>query len=100
MGGFFGDGWWRTDCFEFGGNWHHTFLGGLFRGVNSDFGGLHHNIFGWIYLDGDGQTVLNFAGTGTTKFSGGLFRGENSYFGGLHHNILGGLIWMVMDRLF
>ena len=22
---------------------------------------------------GDGQTVLNFAGTGTTKFSGGLF---------------------------
>ncbi len=33
-------------------------------------------------LDGDGQTVLNFAGTGTTKFSGGLFREVNSYFGG------------------
>ena len=61
--------------------------GGLFRGVNSYFGGtapqyfwvdilggLHHNIFGWIVLDGDGQT--------TTKFSGGVFRGVNSYFGG------------------
>ena len=31
---------------------------------------------------GDGQTVLNFAGTGTAKFSGGLFRGVNSCFGG------------------
>ena len=26
------------------------FLGGLFRGVNSCLGGLHHNIFGWIVL--------------------------------------------------
>jgi len=35
-------------------------------------------------MSGDGQTVLNLAGTGTTKFSGGLFRGVNSdYFGGL-----------------
>jgi hypothetical protein len=30
-------------------------------------------------MGGDGQTILNFAGTGTTKFSGGLFRGVNSY---------------------
>jgi hypothetical protein len=33
-------------------------------------------------MGGDGQTVLNFVGTGTIKFSGGLFRGVNSYFGG------------------
>ena len=37
---------------------------------------------------GDGQTVLNFAGTGTTKFSGRLFRRENSYFGGTGITIL------------
>ncbi len=45
-------------------------------------------------LDGDGLTVLNLAGTGTTKFSGGLFRGVNSYFGALHNNIFG---WIVLD---
>jgi hypothetical protein len=35
-----------------------------------------------LLMGGDGQTVLNFVGTGTIKFSGGLFRGVNSYFGG------------------
>ncbi len=72
----------------------------------------------------DGQTVLNFAGTGTTKFSGGLLRGVNSYYWPLtmviigwivsrselrfgadwHHNILGWIVWrkrwVVTDRLF
>ena len=33
-------------------------------------------------MGSDGQTVLNFSGTGTTKFFDGLFRGVNSYFGG------------------
>ena len=48
---------------------------GLFRGVNSYFGGLAPQYF-WVDclpMGGDGQTVLNFAGTGTTKFSVGLF---------------------------
>ena len=40
----------RADCFE---EYSHI------------LGGLHHNIFWWIVLDGDGQT--------TTKILGGLF---------------------------
>ena len=48
-------------------------------------GGLAPQYF-WVDclpMGGDGQTVLNFAETGTTKFLVGLFRGVNSYFGGL-----------------
>jgi len=33
-------------------------------------------------MGGDGQTVLNLAGTGTKKFSARLFLGLNLYFGG------------------
>ena len=49
---------------------------------------------------GDGQTVLNFAGTGTTKFSVGLFGGH--ILGDWHHNIFGWIVcgWVVTDRLF
>jgi hypothetical protein len=47
-------------------------------------------------MGGDGQTVLNFAGTGTTIFLGGLFRGVNSYFGGIAPQYF----WVVTDRLF
>ncbi len=42
-----------------------------------------------VVLDGDGQTVLNLAGTGTTKFSGGLFREVNSDFLGTGTTFLG-----------
>ena len=66
------------------------FSGGLFREVNSYFGGTDTTNF-WVdclAMDGDGQTVFDFAGTGATKFSGGLFRGVNSYFGGTRTAIL------------
>ena len=44
-------------------------------------------------MGGDGQTVLDLAGTGTTIFSGGLFRGETHILGGLNHNIFGWIVW-------
>ena len=41
-------------------------------------------------MGGDGKTILNYAGTGTTQFSGGLFLGVNSdYFWGNGTNIFG-----------
>ena len=58
------------------------------------WGDWHHIIFGWIVcrLGDDGQTVLIFAGTGTTKFLVRICRGVNSYFGGTGTTIfLGGL---------
>ena len=60
---------------EFCGNWYYKIFGRIVLRNKLIFLLGSTKIFWEICfaMGGDRQTVLNFAGTGTTKFSGGLF---------------------------
>ena len=75
---------------------------GLFRGVNSYFGGLAPQYFcvGCLPMGGDGQTVLIFRELALQNFRSDYL--EVISWGDWHHNIFGWIVcrWVVMDRLF